>query len=127
MKGRKNQIGARSKYAQAFRDLVARDYETGDLSYSQVAEKYDLPSRELPKWWVRCYRKNQEIAPIEEIPMTEKEKQEVKALKKEIAEMKKRLKEEELRTLALSTMIDVAEERLGEEIRKKIGTKQSND
>ena len=64
---------------------------------------------------------------VEEIPMTEKEKQEVKALKKEIAEMKKRLKEEELRTLALSTMIDVAEERLGEEIRKKIGTKQSND
>lgn len=127
MKGRKNQIGARSKYGRAFRDQVARDYETGDLSYSQIAEKYDLPSRELAKWWVRCYRKNGEIVPPEVSPMTEKEKQEVKALRLENARLRKQLEDAELRALAYDTMIDVAEEQLGVKIRKKSGTKQSND
>jgi transposase-like protein len=126
MKGRKNEFGARSKYGQAFRDQVARDYESGDLSYSQVAEKYGLPSKDLPKWWVRCYRKNAEIEPVEVLPMTEKEKQEYKALRMENARLKKRLEDAELRALAFDTMIDVAEEQLGVEIRKKPGTKQSN-
>jgi len=126
MKGRKNQIGAQSKYGQAFRDQVARDYEAGDLSYSQIAEKYGLPSKELPKWWVRCYRKKGEIVPAEVLTMTEKEKQEIKALRMENAKLKKQVEDAELRALAYDTMIDVAEEQLGVKIRKKSGTKQSN-
>ena len=127
MKGRKNQIGARSKYSHSFRVQVARDYETGDLSYSQIAEKYGLPSRELPKWWVRCYRKKSEIEVISLPPMTEEEEQEQKVLKKRISDLEKRLADAELRALAYDTLIDVAEEQLGLEIRKKPGTKQSND
>ena len=120
-------MGGQSKYGQAFRDQVARDYESGDLSYRQIAEKYDLPSRELPKWWVRSYRKKAVIEVISITPMTAKEKQEQQALKKQIADLQKRLADAELRALATDTMIDVAEEQLGIEIRKKSGTKQSND
>lgn len=127
MKGRKNQIGARSKYGQAFRDEVARDYETGDLSYRQIAEKYSLPSHELPKWWVRSYRKKSDIEGLPDLPMTESEKQEQKALKKQIADLEKRVADAELRAHAYDTLIDVAEETLGIDIRKKSGTKQSND
>ena len=54
-------MGGQSKYGQSFRDQVARDYESGDLSYRQIAEKYELPSHELAKWWVRSYRKKAEI------------------------------------------------------------------
>ncbi len=110
MKRRKNQIGAQSKYGQAFRDQVALDYESGDLSYSQIAEKYGLPSKELPKWWVRCYRKIGEIVPPEVLTMTEKEKQEVEALRAENAKLKKQLEDAKLRALAYDTMFDVAED-----------------
>ncbi|MBL0019112.1 MAG: hypothetical protein IPP17_22480 [Bacteroidetes bacterium] len=58
--------------------------------------------------------------------MTEKEKQEVEALRAENAKLKKQLEDAELRALAYDTMIDVAEEQLGVKIRKKSGTKQSN-
>jgi transposase-like protein len=126
MKGRKFQKGARSKYGQAFRDQVARDYESGDLSYSQIAEKYELPNRELAKWWVRSYRKNSVIETIPLSPMTEKEKQEVKALQNRIKELEKQVSDRDLHVLALDTMIDVAEE-MGMDIRKKPGTKQSKD
>lgn len=127
MKGRKNQTGSRSKYGQAFRDQVALDYERGDLSYRQIIEKYGLPSVELPKWWVRCYRKKSDLEVTVPIPMTEKEKQGEKALKRRISELEKQLADAELRAFAYDTLIDVAEEQLGVEIRKKSGTKQSND
>ena len=35
-------MGAVSKYSHSFRQQVAMDYEKGDLSYLQVAEKYGL-------------------------------------------------------------------------------------
>ena len=97
---------------------------SGDKIY--IKRDDGLPSKELPKWWVRCYRKKGEIVPAEVLTMTEKEKQEVEALRAENAKLKKQLEDAELRALAYDTMIDVAEEQLGVKIRKKSGTKQSN-
>lgn len=130
MIGRKNRRGpasGSSNYPESFRNQVARDYENGDLSYAQIAEKYSLASKELPKWWVRCYRKKSEIGITSLSPMTEKEKREQKALEKRIAALEKQLADAELRALAYDTLIDVAEEELKINIRKKPGTKQSND
>jgi hypothetical protein len=47
-----------------------------------------------------------------------------KKLETEIAVLKKELEHERLRTLALSTLIDVAEQNLKISIRKKSGAKQ---
>lgn len=127
MKGRKGKSGGQSIHSQSFRDNVARDYIFGDLSYPQVAEKYGLSSPHKVENWVRSYRKRSKIEEIEYAPMTEEDKQDQKALKEQIAKLKKQLADAELRALAYDTMIDVAEEQLGIEIRKKPGTKQSND
>lgn len=45
-------------------------------------------------------------------------------LEAKVAQLEKELKEEKLKSLAFSTMIDVAEEELGIDIRKKSGAKQ---
>jgi transposase-like protein len=126
MKGRKTKTGGQSKYGQAFRDQVARDYESGNLSYREITSKYDLPSHHLVKWWVRTFRKKAVIEVQTLPPMKAEKKEDQKALNKRIAELEKRLADAELRALAYDTMIDVAEEQLGVEIRKKSGTKQSN-
>ncbi len=127
MLGRKHQMGAVSKYSPSFRRQVAMDYENGDLSYAQVAEKYGLKGRDTVKEWVKILRKNGEIAPSTAIltPMTEEEKRESDAKDRRIKELERQLEDERLRSLAFSTMIDVAEEELGVPIRKKSGSKQS--
>ena len=118
-------MGAVSKYSPSFRQQVATDYERGDLSYSQIAEKYGLPGRETVKEWVKAFRKKGEIAPSTAGPMTEDEKRDSDAKDKRIRELERQLEDERLRSLGYSTMIDVAEEELGVPIRKKYGSKQS--
>ena len=56
--------------------------------------------------------------------MTEKEKRENAALRKRIAELEKQAGEQDLKILLLETMIDIAEEELEVDIRKKRGTRQ---
>ena len=51
--------------------------------------------------------------------------EENKALRREVLELKKRLYDETMRADFYDTMIDVAEEMFGIEIRKKAGTGQS--
>lgn len=120
-------MGAVSKYSPSFRRQVAMDYENGELSYAQVAEKYGLKGRDTVKEWVKALRKNGEIAPSTAIltPMTEEEKQASDAKDRRIKELERQLEDERLRSLAFSTMIEVAEEELGVPIRKKSGSKQS--
>ncbi|MBK9452261.1 MAG: hypothetical protein IPN95_23130 [Bacteroidetes bacterium] len=53
----KHQMGL-SKYAIHFANKWAMDYEKGDLSYLQVAEKHGLKGRDTAKEWVVTFRKN---------------------------------------------------------------------
>lgn len=53
------------------------------------------------------------------------ESEEIKALKREVLELKKKLYDETMRADFYDTMIDVAEEMFDIEIRKKAGTGQS--
>ena len=126
MEGIKNQLGAVVKYSQSFRDQVCRDYLSSNLSHNEIAKKYGLSSKEVSKWWLRIYRKKPDIQEEPLIPMTEEEKQDKLALEKRIQALEKQLSHERLRTLALETLIDVAEEELDLDIRKKPGTKQSD-
>lgn len=125
MLGRKHQVGAKSKYPSSFRREVALDYEQGDLSYAQVAEKYGLKGRETVREWVKSHRKKAEIAPLTQDEMTEDEQRASDAKDRRIKELEKLLESERLLSLGLSTMIDIAEGELGVSIRKKSGSKQS--
>ena len=127
MQGNKHRRGAVSRYSHSFRTQVARDYIHGDLSYAQVAEKYGLRDRNVVKEWVKWHRKNSDIVDQSLPPMTESEKRELEALQQRIKELENQLADERLRSLALDTMIDVAEEQLSVKIRKKSGTKQSKN
>jgi len=51
--------------------------------------------------------------------MTEKEKQKLEALQKQIKAMEKQLEDAQMKNIALNTLIDVAEEKLKINIRKK--------
>ena len=56
---------------------------------------------------------------------TDSQADEIKALREEVMELKKKLHQETMRADFYDTMVDVAEEMFNIEIRKKAGTGQS--
>ena len=56
--------------------------------------------------------------------MTERERQKLEVLQKQVKALEKQLEDAQMKNAALETLIDVAEEKLKIQIRKKPGTKQ---
>lgn len=109
---------------------IAMDYLSNDLTRSQTAEKYGLPTPAVISQWVRKFglsEKNLSL-PDESILTTMAKKHEIETLTEQEARERIRQLEAELgiakmQVLALNTMIDIAEEQ-GYPIRKKSGAKQ---
>lgn len=107
-------------YDESLKIVAARDYLTGNLSYPQVAEKYQLKDGEVVRGFVRWYSRHYDTelsvsssSPPSGIspPLDEKN------LEQELANAN-------LKIAALEIMIEIAEKDLGIDIRKKRGTKQ---
>ncbi len=126
-KGRKGQKGIQSRYDLSFRRKVANEYSEGDRTMLQVAQHYGV-TRYNVKDWVKQFPS--ELAGNEqpsEAPMTEQEQQELQALQKQVAALKKKLEHEQIKNFALETMIDMAEEEFGVDVRKNFGAKQPGE
>ena len=122
MKPRKNKAGGTPIYDEALKIAVARDYITGNLSFSQVAQKYDLPNREVARYFVRWYQEHHQLelsqsanSPASNGQISDSQQQ---------TNVGKELSDARLKIAALEIMIQIAEQELGIDIRKKSGTKQ---
>lgn len=107
-------------FSDEFKIIVAREYLTGSLSYSQLARKYQLSGEHTPRYFVRWYNKwlegrGQQDQTVAE-PATEESKDK---------QLEKQLFEANLKITSLELLIRNAEESLGVDIGKKDGTKQS--
>jgi transposase-like protein len=62
MKPLKNKLGGKSIYDEGLKIAVARDYLTGNLSYSQIAEKYGITGgRDVVNGFIRWYKKHHDL------------------------------------------------------------------
>ena len=112
------------RYSESFKRQVVREVEMG-LTYQEAAIKYELSGRSLITRWRKEYFS--ELASLIPPAMSQEEELELSELKKRNEELLLRLKEASLKIVGLETLIDIAEEELKIEIRKKSGSKQSND
>jgi len=122
--GRKGFKGRHFKYEVAFMRMVVREYEQGTASQNQVAQRFNVTRAQI-KHWRSLFSSDLEPSTILTAPMTEQEQKELEALKRQNAELTKKLEYANLQVFGLQTLIDVAEEQLKIEIRKKPGTKPS--
>lgn len=123
--GRKGQKGRDLKYGLAFRRKVAQDYLNGDESQRQVAARYGIDRSYVHQWSKEF---SSELSEEENLTvMTEQEQKELDALKKQNKILKDKLDYEQMRTFALETMIDLAKEKLGVDVRKNFGAKQPEE
>ena len=121
MKPLKNKHGGKTIYDESLKIAVARDYITGNLSQQQVAEKHNLPGgRQTVTQFVRWYKKHFDL----QLSQTNGSPPDQQGQDKAVKELEKKLSDANLKIAALEIMIEIAEEDLGIEIRKKRGTKQ---
>lgn len=117
-KGKKgSKYGHEPIFAESLKIAVARDYLTGQLSFSQLAKKYDLPSGDTPRYFVRWYK--QWLSKQEGDP----DNRSVENNQDDL-DLASQLKQANLRITALEMLIQNAEKELGIDIVKKSGTKQ---
>ena len=108
---------------QAIREEVLRLYAETDMSYGEIAEVNGVQWRTV-EYIIRNF-----ASELPQTPIMRKKKKDVSAedydaLRAEITRLQKELRYEKMRSEALDTMIDVAEEMLNIQVRKKAGTKQ---
>lgn len=118
-----------NRYPNDLKRKIALEYMSGRFSYAVAAEEYGLKGKDVVKEFVKWYRRNSELSEVNEsISMSKKSKS---ALDPQSSEMEKRIKELEeqlrlskLKVELLETMIDIAEDELHIDIRKKSGSQR---
>ena len=114
---------------------AVREYLVDGIPYRSLAEKYGVSRSTINKWVLvhqgihDLARSHKQVSyDLQQKNLGKKSKQAVKEhqseLEKKIEVLEKQLEWEKLRSLALDTMITVAERELNIDIRKKPGTKQ---
>ena len=124
-KGRKGQRGRKGTHDIAFKRRVAQEYLNGTQSTTQVARIFNVPHQTVSRWarQFSCELAEEIIIPS----MTEQEKKDFDALKKQNEALKKKLEYEQMKNFALETMADLAKTELGIDIRKNFGAKQPKE
>jgi hypothetical protein len=119
--GNSNEKGT---YEIAFRRWLVRELDEGRLTVGDAIERFNfnpVNADALIRTWRKKYASDIALTlPV----MTQKERQKLEALQKQLQQMEKQLEAVQMKNIALETMIDVAEEQLKISIRKKSGPKQ---
>ena len=115
-------------FTPEFKLEVIQEYLSSDLSQRDLIKKYNLSGGSQLTQWMRKFgfktpHSQREPKPLNMPKKKEKTLRELE-LEAQNVELQKQLDYERLRTLALNTLIDVAERDLKIPIRKKPGTKQ---
>jgi transposase len=116
------QAAPRPKYSEAFKRKVVAEYEKGILNKDQLQIKYGIGGNSVILNWCRKYGRLSYSVKSSIIgrPMKDPEKQRIKELEKQLADMK-------LKLGLYEKLIEITEREEGISILKKDGAKQSTN
>jgi transposase-like protein len=107
-------------YPASLKIAIAREYLTGNLGFTKLAQKHNLKGEYVPRYFVRWYKEHYPGHTGREDP-----KSYDAVIPESDRALEKQLKEANLRIAGLEMLIQVAQRELGIDIVKKPGTKQS--
>jgi transposase len=117
------------RFPNEVKSQVVREYLSTDVSQRDLMQKFNIRGNNTIKLWMRKFdlqTPSQQQIELQRIMAKEKEKTPYELeLEAKVKRLESQLEDEKLRTLALRTMIDIAEKELKISIRKKSGAKQS--
>jgi transposase-like protein len=101
------------------KEAIVAEYLTGNLSYRKIGIKYGIDFRIIHSWVMSYQGKKRKHS-----PKPKEQKEEEVPLSNEVKQLQQELRKAQLHNKLLNAMIDIAEEQLKIDIRKKSGTKQ---
>ena len=122
-KGRNSEKYKGHQYRLSFKLKVLDDLVASQESESFIARKHEIPTASLTRIRTSILEKLGYYRILNE--MKDKRQSGKMGHEEEIAELKEALKFATMKVAALETLIDVAEDQLNVDIRKKAGSKQS--
>ena len=116
----------RKTYSKKDKSIIVTAITQGRMTIKEACVAYQIRSEKSVRNWISNFRKEKLsfIVPIQTDMAKKKKSAEIKS---ETGDLQKALEEAHLKILALNTMIDVAEEQLKINIRKKSGAKASSE
>jgi transposase len=109
------------RYSESFKIKVVKEVEHGLLTKEHARKRYGIKGKSAVLYWCRKY--GREDYPIMKSKRT-KILPAVDEKDKKIIELETRLKEYQLKIDALESLIEVANEQYGTDLKKKVGLKQ---
>lgn len=116
----------RRKYNETFKWKVVKSVLEGRCTKEEARKIYDIKSNCAILYWIREYNgiKNYRQPSEFEVSKTKQKEITEKEQKKRIEELEAELRKEKQRSELWKKMVEIAEEDLGVEIKKKFGAKQ---
>ena len=122
-----NEVVTKRRYlSPEERESIIREHYLEGSSKSSLVRKYNTSYPVILRIIRKFAASNDKSALLMKNRPTDSQAEELKTLREEVLELKKKLHDETMRADFYDTMIDVAEEMFNIEIRKKAGTGQSN-
>ena len=116
------------RYNDAEKLQIIEEYMNSGEAMETFQVKYGMGHCTLSRWMTKFGLSNtsqKQFIEMKKVVQQSPDKTlRERTLEAKVAQLEKELKEEKLKSMAYSTMIDVAEEELGIDIRKKSGAKQ---
>jgi len=123
---------SQNHYPRQLKKKVAEEIVSGLKGISEAARDHGIPTITISRW-VKKYRRDilekqtievKRFTSMEKVDNKEDLEAKLKAQEEEIMQLRKKLHESTLRTEALNTLIDLADDTYGLSIRKNYGAKQ---
>lgn len=108
------------RYSLAFKQKVVSEIESGQLSIEDARRVYDITGNDTIRNWLKKLGKDHLINKVVRIEMKD-EKDRIKELEKRVRELESALANEHLRNIVLESMVEVAKEDYGIDLKKKHG------
>jgi transposase len=108
-------------YSESFKIKVVKEIEHGLLTKEHARKRYGIKGKSAVLYWCRKY--GRENYPVMKSKRTKKPSV-IDAKDMKIIELETRLKESQLKIDALESLIEVANEQYGTDLKKKVGLRQ---
>jgi transposase-like protein len=108
------------RYSIAFQRKVVSEIESGELSIGDARRLYDITGKETIQNWISKLGKNHLLNKVVRIEMKD-EKERVKELEKKVRQLESALADEHIKNIVLESLVDIAREKYGIDLKKKNG------
>jgi transposase-like protein len=112
------------RYSIAFQKKVVSEIESGELSIGDACRLYDITGNDTIQNWIGKLGKNHLLNKVVRIEMKD-EKDRIKELEKKVRQLESALADEHIKNIVLESLVDIAREKYGIDLKKKNGQEQS--